>query len=74
MTGKPSYTENDGVQKCLCRSVSPHCENVLKIFLIFFFFGCSSAPSEGKEKASDFRPGCRFLVSIETLLPAASGR
>lgn len=37
MTRKPSYTENDGLQKCLCRSVSPHCENVLKIFLIFFF-------------------------------------
>lgn len=37
VTGKPSYTENDGLQKCLCRSVSPHCENVLKIFLIFFF-------------------------------------
>lgn len=31
MTRKPSYTENDGLQKCLCRSVPPHCEDVLKI-------------------------------------------
>lgn len=41
MTRKPSYTENDGSLKCLCRSVSLHCKDVLKIIKFFFMQFCS---------------------------------